>query len=73
MSTNAKRQHGGRRPGAGRKRIDQPMERYTVRLDAERLAAARQLGDGDLSAGIRAAIDAATGAIGASGKRGSKS
>ena len=53
------RTHGGARPGAGRKPLgDEPMERRTVTLPAAAIATLEQLGQGNLSAGIRAAIAA---------------
>lgn len=49
---------GGRRPGAGRKAADgaKAVRRYTVTLDAAADKAARKLGDGDRSLGIRRAL-----------------
>jgi len=46
--------HGGARPGAGRKRAaSEPMQRMTVTLPASLAVKAQQLGNGNVSAGIR--------------------
>jgi hypothetical protein len=55
-----KQTHGGKRDRAGRvpEHGDTPMKVYTVRLTLAHVAMAQALG-GDLSAGIRAALEAA--------------
>jgi hypothetical protein len=55
--------HGGARRGAGAKPADgvSGVQRYNVTLDAASDAAARRLGDGDRSLGIRRALAAARG------------
>lgn len=57
MKANEKR--GGPRKGAGRKTQDgaKEMQRVNVSLDAGTIAKARKLGDGNLSAGIRKAVN----------------
>jgi hypothetical protein len=52
---------GGRRAGAGRKAEDgaEGTARYNVALDEETVKKARKLGNGNLSLGIRKAVDAA--------------
>ena len=45
---------GGRRPGAGRPPIgDEPMDKFTVTLPDPVAESLRELGEGNLSAGIR--------------------
>ena len=58
--TRRKQTHGGKREGAGRAPKDggTAMKVYTVRLTLAHVAMAQALG-GDLSAGIRAALEAA--------------
>jgi hypothetical protein len=53
-----KKRHGGPRKGAGRKAVDQASgtNRYAVSLDSATLHKARELGDGNLSLGIRKAV-----------------
>lgn len=49
--------HGGPRKGAGRKpRFGRPMTRKTIRLTEEEIGRLMQLGGGNLSEGIRAAL-----------------
>lgn len=57
----AKDNRGGPRKGAGRKTQDGAKEtkRVNVSLDAKTVAKARKLGNGNLSAGIRRAVNAA--------------
>jgi hypothetical protein len=48
---------GGRRIGAGRPLIaDQPIERVSVGIDAQTKDKARQIGEGNISKGIRIAV-----------------
>jgi len=51
MSNN----HGGNRDGAGRPKINKKISR--VRLSDEQIRTAKTLGNGNLSAGIRTALD----------------
>lgn len=52
-----KNTHGGARKGAGPPtKFDLPMVRHNVMLDEHTVAKARELGDGNLSAGIRIAV-----------------
>jgi hypothetical protein len=54
----AKSKRGGHRPGAGRKPIgDKPMLRKQVLLTDENIAKANAKGGGNLSLGIRIALD----------------
>ncbi|WP_374680445.1 hypothetical protein [Hydrocarboniphaga effusa] len=54
-------QRGGRRANSGRKPIaDSAMQRKQVMLDAETIRLAEDLGDGNLSAGLRAAVKRAS-------------
>jgi hypothetical protein len=54
-------QRGGRRANSGRKLIaDSAMQRKQVMLDAETIRLAEDLGDGNLSAGLRAAVKRAS-------------
>ena len=57
MQSESKR--GGPRKGAGRKTTDgaKDMQRVNVSLDTKTIAKARKLGDGNLSAGIRKAVN----------------
>jgi hypothetical protein len=55
MSAN---QHGGHRKGAGRP--PQGMMRKTVTIDEQTIAILTQLGDGELSKGIRIAAQIAS-------------
>lgn len=49
-----------RAPGGGRKSLyDEPMEKITIRLPIPVVAHLRTLGDGNISAGIRRAIESA--------------
>ena len=51
------RNHGGARPGAGRKPLSpQGLERTTVTLPPDLLAAAEQIGAGNVSDGVRVAL-----------------
>ena len=53
-----KKRHGGPREGAGRKPLlGKPMARYQVMLDSATARKLRELGKGNLSAGIRAAAE----------------
>lgn len=57
MMRERKKSWGGKRAGAGRSRVAKsPLTQYTVRLTPEQAAFARQIG-GDLSAGVRLALD----------------
>jgi len=50
--------HGGRRPGAGRKPLgEENMKRVDVLLTTEQIDLAKALGNENLSAGVRFAID----------------
>jgi hypothetical protein len=51
---------GGKRQGQGRKAQDgaKAVQRVNTSLDAATIAKARKLGDGNLSAGIRKAVNA---------------
>jgi hypothetical protein len=54
-----KKPRGGPREGAGRKPTHgAPMTRHQVMLDAETLAHLKEIGGGNLSAGIRMAVSA---------------
>ena len=57
MTTAKKSTRGGARKGAGRKAVDStgPVERKTVTLDVKTIQTMRNLGEGDLSRGIRRA------------------
>ena len=57
MEEKNKAGHGGARPGAGRKpkSATGPAPRRQVTLDDETLAILRELGDGNVSEGIRVA------------------
>lgn len=59
MATDEPVKRGGARPNAG-KRADMttPANRVTVTLDDATLKKARQIGNGNVSAGIRAAVAA---------------
>ena len=54
MPDNPKTTHGG--PGRGGGRPSLNVQRYYVTLDPETVERARALGNGNLSAGIRAAL-----------------
>lgn len=54
MNSNTK--HGGARPGAGRPVEVEGARRVNVTLDAATIGAAKRIGDGNLSAGIRKAV-----------------
>ena len=58
--------HGGPRPGAGRKPGQDPNAAHRVRrmimLSEEEYRQAKMIGDGNISAGVRRAIAALTGA-----------
>lgn len=58
MNDQPKAPHGGARPGSGRKAVDGVTDRrqYSVQLDPECLRIALSLGEGNKSAGIRAAL-----------------
>jgi len=48
--------HGGKRANAGRKQIaGEPMTRVNVMLDARTIEAAKKIGGGNLSQGLREA------------------
>jgi len=47
--------HGGLRKGSGRKKINEHISR--ARLTSEQIRTAKTLGNGNLSAGIREALD----------------
>ena len=52
-----KEKRGGVRVGSGRKATDGAITaRYNVMLDEQTVAKARELGDGNLSAGLRKAV-----------------
>lgn len=51
-----KQHHGGKREGAGRKPTLDGGKRTTVFLDAETIARAKALGNGNLSVGLRIAV-----------------
>ena len=52
-----KHTHGGPGRGQGRHTIaDQPMLRKNVALDPDTIARAKEIGDGNLSAGLRIAV-----------------
>ncbi|MDE2237966.1 MAG: hypothetical protein KGK30_08770 [Elusimicrobia bacterium] len=51
--------HGGKRRGAGRKKLPGDMLNRNVRLMAEQARLLRLWGDGNLSAGLRWIIDVA--------------
>ena len=53
-----RKQWGGRRPGAGRRPVPAPMESRTVSLPPDLIEQLEQLGDGNLSKGIRRAAAA---------------
>lgn len=56
--TKTKIEHGGARPGAGRpKQADGTTKDRRVSLDDHTVAIMRQIGDGNLSKGIRKAAD----------------
>lgn len=48
---------GGARPGAGRRPGVLPTKRVNVSLDEQTLATARAIGDGNVSEGLRRAVD----------------
>lgn len=50
------KRHGGARPGAGRPAEIEGARRVNVMLDAATIEAAKKLGAGNLSAGIRKAV-----------------
>lgn len=52
--------HGGKRPGAGRKitYTDEPLTSYTLRLRLTDVGDLNRLGEGNLSRGLRRLIDA---------------
>ena len=52
--------HGGERKGAGRPRIEFPLKTRSVRLTEEHVACAQLLGSGDVSAGVRRALECST-------------
>lgn len=56
--TEAPTTRGGARKGSGPKTLDgvRGMERKNVTLDAETIELAREIGSGDLSAGLRKAV-----------------
>ena len=49
--------HGGKRAGAGRKPTANPMVKRTATLAEQHWAKAEQIGNGNASAGIRAALE----------------
>jgi hypothetical protein len=51
--------NGGRRAGAGRKRLDPPVKQYHVSLTDEQAKKLRMWGKGDMAAGLRWLIDSA--------------
>jgi carbon monoxide dehydrogenase subunit G len=55
--TNGAKPRGGARIGAGRKAAEviegEPVTKFSVSLDAASVTSLRDLGDGNLSAGIR--------------------
>lgn len=55
-----KKQHGGARPGAGRHTADgaRGVSNYQIMLMPRHVTQAKILGDGNISLGIRRAIDA---------------
>lgn len=55
MTTN--KQQGGQREGAGRKPLDGKPEMKSVKLSREHWEKARQIGGGNMAAGIRRALD----------------
>jgi len=48
--------HGGARPGAGRPAAMKDAKRVNLMLDAETIAKASALGNGNVSAGVRSAV-----------------
>ena len=54
-----KNTHGGKRAGAGRKKLESPMATYSVRITHAQAALLKAWGGGDLSAGLRWLVDAA--------------
>lgn len=58
VAEKPKNRHGGARPGSGRKTKDgrKGMIRISVSLDSETMAFCREIGQGDISAGIRIAV-----------------
>ena len=55
---NPTHQHGGARPGAGRKsKYDEPMSKITVTLARRHIRALREHGGGNLSRGIRLLVE----------------
>lgn len=55
------KRHGGARPGAGRPAEIEGARRVNVMLDGATIEAAKKLGAGNLSAGIRKAVRQACG------------
>jgi hypothetical protein len=54
-----KKPRGGKREGAGRKPPAIPLKRYQVMLNDEQRETATKLGHGNLSLGVRTAIEVA--------------
>jgi hypothetical protein len=64
------KQHGGKREGAGRRYLNgsephegEPARRITVTVTQDTLDALEELGDGNVSAGVRRAVEIAQEAI----------
>lgn len=58
--TSTSKPRGGRRPGSGRPSVSEGTTHHGgVRLTPQHVETARRLGDGNLSAGIRKALDLA--------------
>lgn len=55
-----RKQHGGARAGAGRKAEDAEgeLEQKSVLLDKPTIARAKQIGEGEMSRGVRIAVKA---------------
>ena len=57
LANMTKPKRGGTRPGAGAPPLhDKAMTKYTVLLDDATVAKARDIGSGNLSAGLREAV-----------------
>ena len=52
---------GKRQPGGGRKPAARPLRHITVTLPAETIATLRQLGNGNVSAGVRRVVEERSG------------
>ena len=60
MSEPINNGHGGKRPGAGRKKATDPLATYHVDITPAQASLLKGWGGGDISAGLRWLIDAAS-------------